>query len=334
MQNVIILSGPVQSGKSTALKKWLQNKAAKGILCHDENAVRYITNLATSETRKLTAEDDEPSFQIGKWSFSREGFSFGRKALESIIVQNYDLIIVDEIGKLELAEDGFHQEFSQLIAQMKDAPFALCIVVIRSELLEQLQTKYSLFDCLVVTNETIDLLQDLSVGILCGGKSSRMGREKYLIRYHQLPQYQHLYNMSVLVCRDAVLSISASQIDHIRNLPYVIDAQLDQGPGIAVLSLLQACKAQYLLVLACDYPELSFADFFRLVSNVQESKALAYSKDGFYIPVLAIYRTDIVQELEEFLEHNGASLQRYLKLSDAKAVPARSELKSIDLPIE
>ena len=47
--------------------------------------------------------------------------------------------------------------------------------------------------------------------ILIGGKSSRMGREKHLIPYHNAPQYLYLHKLLSEICDDVYVSCSSDQ---------------------------------------------------------------------------------------------------------------------------
>lgn len=91
--------------------------------------------------------------------------------------------------------------------------------------------------------------------VLSGGKSTRMGEDKGLIKYYVLPQREHLYHLLNEVCDDAFLSIRKDQENNISNtFNTIVDNNEFRGPYNGLLSAHKAYPNVAWLVLACDLP--------------------------------------------------------------------------------
>jgi nucleoside-triphosphatase THEP1 len=141
---IYIISGETRSGKTTFLKqiiselKQAKNYKINGIIAHgiDRNNERFgfeIENIATEQKQILcTQEPVENAKKIGRFYFNNEGLSFGKKALLDNI-DTADLLVIDEIGYMELKGKGW---FS-VIEQAMDYPDLDMIWVVRKRILEE-----------------------------------------------------------------------------------------------------------------------------------------------------------------------------------------------------
>jgi len=141
---IYIISGETRSGKTTFLKqiiselKQAKNYKINGIIAHgiDRNNERFgfeIENIATEQKQILcTQKSVENAKKIGRFYFNNLGLSFGKKALLDNI-DTADLLVIDEIGYMELKGKGW---FS-VIEQAMDYPDLDMIWVVRKRILEE-----------------------------------------------------------------------------------------------------------------------------------------------------------------------------------------------------
>ena len=110
---VYILTGPQGSGKSTLLKGLLallrqHGRTVAGIrapvVVKDGTRIGYdIEDVRTGDALPLCRINQrDPVASIGPFGFDHEGIRFGTAALSLEAVGQCDLVIVDEIGPLEL----------------------------------------------------------------------------------------------------------------------------------------------------------------------------------------------------------------------------------------
>ena len=133
---VIVVTGAIGVGKSAVCEKVIRIARSEGHTCGGviarkaENEDIIIEDVQTGETRVLASTSTAyQGPRTAKYSFSREGFDFGVRAIEKGALS--DILLVDELGRLELRGQGF----AGVIEQIGDGNVKNCVVVIRSELL-------------------------------------------------------------------------------------------------------------------------------------------------------------------------------------------------------
>jgi len=133
---VIIVTGAIGIGKTTVCKKVVriaqrQGYRCGGIIAHKtRNQDIIIEDVQTGETRSLASINDVyEGPRTEKYFFNPEGIDFGIQAIDRGTAS--DILLVDELGRLELNGEGFARVVDENIAgKVKN-----CIIVIRKELL-------------------------------------------------------------------------------------------------------------------------------------------------------------------------------------------------------
>jgi nucleoside-triphosphatase len=87
-------------------------------------------DMRSGESRKLAVRSDEPSLWSRHWKFDAEALEWGSQVLKASTP--CDLLVVDELGPLELERGGGWQ--SGLTA-VDSGQYAIALVVVRAELL-------------------------------------------------------------------------------------------------------------------------------------------------------------------------------------------------------
>ena len=148
---VIVVTGAVGVGKTTVCEKVIRIARSQGHSCGGviarkaRNEDIIIEDVQTGETRVLASPGDKHEGpRTAKYSFSPEGIEFGIRAIDRGIAS--DIVLVDELGHLELRGEGFTRAIDHIIAgQVKN-----CVVVIRKGLLSaflpMLGTATSIFE--------------------------------------------------------------------------------------------------------------------------------------------------------------------------------------------
>ena len=108
---IFILSGPIQSGKTSRLFKWCEGRNdVSGILTPDLHGKRYFMDITTKELFLMEAgENEENILSVGKYKFSKAAFERASQILSNAINKNSGWIIIDEVGPLELKGEGFSE---------------------------------------------------------------------------------------------------------------------------------------------------------------------------------------------------------------------------------
>ncbi len=140
--------------------------------------------------------------------------------------------------------------------------------------------------------------------VLAGGKSSRMGQDKGLMRFEGKP----LVSRAAEILRPFVREVTLlAPTDRYGNLgfPMVADKWPDQGPLAAVCTGLLSSRAEWSIFLACDIPLVSPQFLELLIERVRATRSDAVvprTEDGWQ-PLSAAYhsrcRTAFAQAIEE-----------------------------------
>jgi molybdopterin-guanine dinucleotide biosynthesis protein A len=150
--------------------------------------------------------------------------------------------------------------------------------------------------------------------VLSGGKSTRMGEDKGLITYHNLPQREHLYHLLNEVCDKTFLSIRQNQESEIANsFKTIIDNNEFRGPYNGLLSAHKAHPEAAWLVLACDLPLMDKKALQELIAARNSDKiasAFADLDNPLPEPLCAIWEPEALQQSVAYLEAGNGSCPR------------------------
>ncbi len=176
--------------------------------------------------------------------------------------------------------------------------------------------------------------------VACGGMSSRMGIDKSLIIYHELPQRYHLYDLIKNAGLKVCLSVNNNQAESIpREYCFIIDRPeyIEQGPISGLLSVHFEYPNHAIFYIGCDYPALELTDFIALEKNRNLSyDAIALSHEPYSLPepLLCIYEPELLIRILNNFNLNKYSLLESLTSANILLTKLRSSISSIDTPEE
>ncbi len=170
--------------------------------------------------------------------------------------------------------------------------------------------------------------------VLSGGKSTRMGRDKGHITYHQdKPQQEYLYELLDAYCSKTFMSVRSEQT---RALPdhfnYITDNNQYRGPFNGMLSAHDAYPNVAWLVLACDLPLMDEASIQQLIqerSNSHMATAFARREENpLPEPLCAIWEPQALQQAKAFLDAQQSTCPRKFLINNATKLthPAKDEV--------
>ncbi|SDS08008.1 NTPase [Formosa sp. Hel1_31_208] len=157
---IYILTGDINTGKSTALMKWIKGRPdVFGVLSpRDDKNHRYFLNVKTHEAFAMeTTSKDEDSIIVGPYHFLKTAFKKANSIIEEAAKQQTSgFIIIDELGKLELKTEGLHKSAVSAINRTKYEAQLHTILVVRTPLIETILKHYN------ITNSQRLLIEELS----------------------------------------------------------------------------------------------------------------------------------------------------------------------------
>jgi len=133
---VIIVTGAISIGKTTVCRKLIEIVRNRGYTCGgiltykaaDKGII--IEDIQSGEKETLASINDVyHGPRTAKYSFNPDGIDFGIRSIEKST--SSAILIIDEIGHLELRGEGF----AKVLELVKAGKIEVCILVIRRELL-------------------------------------------------------------------------------------------------------------------------------------------------------------------------------------------------------
>ena len=162
---ILILSGEIGTGKTTALINWInsRNIRAHGVLMplfeekrHFYNPYMDVTVAAESDQK---TRDPEKVYEIGPYIFSKKAFRVASSWLRMKPPLNTDYYIVDEVGHLELKDEGLEPDLSPVVkAALNHELSHTLILVVRKSLLDKVRKKYKLTKVKVIGKDDLENL--------------------------------------------------------------------------------------------------------------------------------------------------------------------------------
>ena len=170
--NVILVTGDLHIGKTTLISDFLETPLAAGFrvagilakgLWKDNLRDGFdLVDLSTGRTTPLARrrKHQDPIEKI-MFDFFDHGMQVGAEALSPAVCKTSDIVIVDEVGKLEARGKGWADHLDLLL----DEKIRLFIWVVRKESLEQIIDRFQLDAPVIVDVQQPNALQRLMVQV-------------------------------------------------------------------------------------------------------------------------------------------------------------------------
>lgn len=162
---VFILSGEVNEGKTKFAMQVVDKLKQEGFSpagffsvgnTNDNNREAYsLIDIQTGIERELCSfEPGKKKVRVGRFFFNDQGIEFGREILKASLNQGNDLLVVDEIGPLEINDQGWAPAL-EVVIKKGSIPH---LWVVRESLLKPVIRKWNLGDVYVfnISIEPVD----------------------------------------------------------------------------------------------------------------------------------------------------------------------------------
>lgn len=160
---IYILPDAIRSGKTTALWEWAkQRDDINGFLCPDNSQGKrcFVNAKSQVEFELETDSETQDIVEIGPFRFLTASF---QKANDLLIafsseIENHYLIL-DELGKLELRNEGLHDAAERLIPRFIKDDAQHLILVVRDYLLDKIIAHYDISEYKILRKGDISSLE-------------------------------------------------------------------------------------------------------------------------------------------------------------------------------
>jgi len=177
----------------------------------------------------------------------------------------------------------------------------------------------------------------LSTIILAGGRSARMGRDKALIPIYGIPMLQLICTIAE-ACTDKVYIVTPwperyqelliPKSEFIREVPLPEETGNESrthGPLVGFMQGLAVVKTNWVLLLACDLPNLRLEILQKWISKldiIPENTLAALVQDNqIWQPLCGFYRSHCLPELNQYVKEGGRSFQQWLRSYTVEVLP-------------
>ncbi|WP_407393057.1 molybdenum cofactor guanylyltransferase [Methanobrevibacter sp.] len=173
--------------------------------------------------------------------------------------------------------------------------------------------------------------------ILCGGKSSRMGRDKGSMIIQDKPMIKHVLSTLnhqidevIIVLNDQKRIVKYSEFINPQEYDYPItfaeDKIKNKGPMPGIMTGLGKIKSDYALVLPCDSPYVS-KNYIQTIFNELDNNYQAIvpyhdaeNKLKTSEPLHSIYNKNIISQIEKLVSNDVLHIKGLIEKIDAKFV--------------
>ncbi|MFC1591824.1 molybdopterin-guanine dinucleotide biosynthesis protein B [Thermodesulfobacteriota bacterium] len=143
----------------------------------------------------------------------------------------------------------------------------------------------------------------LSVAVMAGGKSSRLGRNKALLSTPNGTVIEHVLKTAFTFADQVkIITNSPEEYRHLE-LETISDLRPGCGPMSGIHTALATSPTEYVLIVSCDIPLVGPPHLHPLVSGYPGTDITLYKHKNFE-PLCAIYRRSCIPALEDLIEHD------------------------------
>ncbi len=172
--------------------------------------------------------------------------------------------------------------------------------------------------------------------ILAGGKSSRMGQDKALVPWNEIPMLTRVCQIASQCCHQVYLLTpwqERYQDIVTQNCRFLLESNPGQGPLVGLADGLSQINTDWVLLLACDLPSLD-ANIIqnwiaRLIELPTDVLAFVPRQGEMWEPLCGFYRRESLPELQKFIQQGGRSFQSWLSQIPTQAIPVSEQEKNM-----
>ena len=148
--------------------------------------------------------------------------------------------------------------------------------------------------------------------ILAGGNSTRMGIDKGMMLFKDLPMIQHAINTLKPITKEIII---CTNYQRYRKLGYklVADEVKNMGPLAGLISGLKDASTQNVAVLSCDVPLVTTSIITRLYQHLNRFDAIVANTKNQVHPLVSIYKKTCIETFEKQLLNDELSLRKAIK---------------------
>lgn len=152
--------------------------------------------------------------------------------------------------------------------------------------------------------------------ILAGGKSSRMGIDKSLLKLGNKTLIEHVVDaIRPYVSAVVIVTNNEEKFSFLNNVSFVPDIIKNQGPFIGLISGIKSIDTKWCFVTSCDMPLIDGNIIEYLWRRKDKYIVSPFSIDG-YEPLISLYSKDILPYAEKLMTEDIRSINKFIAIME------------------
>lgn len=154
--------------------------------------------------------------------------------------------------------------------------------------------------------------KEITAIILAGGKSSRMGSDKSLLKLGNKTLIEHVVDsIRPYVSAVIVVTNDEEKYSFLNNVTFVPDIIKNQGPFIGLISGIKSIDTKWCFVTSCDMPLIDGNIIEYLWRRKDKYIVSPFSNYG-YEPLISLYSKDILPYAEKLMTEDMRSINKFI----------------------
>ena len=179
---------------------------------------------------------------------------------------------------------------------------------------------------------------ELTVQIMLGGPSKRMGTDKALVTLGGKTLLDRAVETWNHYGAGVQLSVGAPERKALApaGTLAVADIYPDRGPLAGLHAGLRACTTRWMLLVGVNFPFLTPAQADTLVDAIGDADACVYTMDGVPQPLFGVYRKRCMSFAETMMLNGDYDIRNLLNWANTVYIPLEdtAPFRSVDTPAD
>lgn len=167
---------------------------------------------------------------------------------------------------------------------------------------------------------------NLTLIILAGGKSSRMGTDKALLKYQGKTFVQILYNNIKGICSEVIISSNNPEV-RVEGSKTVTDDIQEIGPMGGLYTCLKQSNTDFNLVVSVDTPFVSAKLLTKVYKQSQKYDISIIEHNKKLHPLIGVYHKNVVKILKSEIKSEKYKVIRFLKKTKYQVISVENSYK-------
>jgi len=156
------------------------------------------------------------------------------------------------------------------------------------------------------------MVNDLTIAIIAGGKSRRLGQDKAMIQFRGRSLLEHAINIAQTLVPTALIIVGQESNYRSNEVTYIQDIIRNYGPIGGVYTALQKVTTRFIATLPCDIPLLPVKVYEILLQFKNDDHPVVARSHTGLEPLIALWPQTALGEIERAIQQQNFTLYRLL----------------------